>query len=620
MIVFDGSGSMWGKFDGDKRPKFEIARDGLKSILPEVPPTVSYGLYSFGHRRSGDCSDIQMLVAPAPADPQRVLAPLDKLNPRGKGPIAAALREAANALPSTTAGSIVLIHDNVDNCRQDPCEAAKEIHAASPKLKIHLVAIGLEPGDLGRMRCIAETTGGTVHEASDAAELQQSVIDAVRVAMIAKTPSPSTADVARADPGAKEPEQAPLPAMPGIALSARLGRDGPAIEAPVRWTVLRGTTIVFEATGPSVFASLEPGPYSVEAVAGLAKAKAKADVAGPGAIRLAVAFDAGTLRVAVKDLKDGPVSATAMLSLRKADESAADSRPLWIGRAVDANLLVPAGAYRITVADGLIARDETLMVTAGASVVRDIVSGGGRLEVSITSPDGQPVDGVTILLARDDPEAKGGRREIARSAAAKPVFILPAGTYYITARSGAASIRERVAVGAGDTVKQAVAFGLARLSVVPSGWTAQGSTRTMIETRILSLDGPPQEIARSLEPAPEFTLKPGRYRIALSAGRHNAHASQDVELEPLARRKVNLKLEARTVLLRLAGAGTADVAWEVRDATGALVARTLDPAPDLVLGPGRYRVTAELREATATGSFEVAGGGEAAQTVELRAK
>lgn len=38
IIVFDGSGSMWGQIDG--KPKLEIARQALRDMLEIVPDTM----------------------------------------------------------------------------------------------------------------------------------------------------------------------------------------------------------------------------------------------------------------------------------------------------------------------------------------------------------------------------------------------------------------------------------------------------------------------------------------------------------------------------------------------------------------------------------------------------
>lgn len=623
LIIFDGSGSMWGKAEGDKRSKFDVAREALRASLAKVPASVPYGLMSFGHRRGGDCSDIQLLAPVATGDITRVSGPLDKLNPRGKGPIAGAIREGAKAFSAASDGSIVLIHDNADNCRQDACEAAKDVHASHPKLKIHLVGIGLEAEDRNRMSCVAKVTGGTAFDAPDAARLQQAVGDAIRLAM--SDPSMSNAPSGTASPAAAAAAQPPTPpAVPGLLLSAKLSRDAGVLDAPVRWLVRKGEATVFEGSGATVLAKLDPGSYAVAAEIGLVSAKATAEVNGSQAVPVAISFEAAALRLAVRDLKDGPISSSALVTIHRAEDAAAERRPVWIGRAAEADLVLPAGTYKLNIADGLISRDETFTAAAGAVIAKDLVTGAGRLEVSASEkPDGAPLDGVTILLARDDPEAPDGRREIARATAQRPTFIVPAGTYYVTVRSGPASVRERIAVGAGDTVKRTIALSRAKLAIAPVGVyskASDGAARLPVKTRILSLEGPqPREVARSISATPEFSLAPGRYRIEATAGQHNARAIQDIDLEPLANRKVALKLEAQIVNLKLAGGG-ADITWDVRDAAGKVVARSLDPSPSLVLVPGRYQVRAEVREKSVSGLFDVASGGEAAQTVELTLK
>jgi len=624
MIIFDGSGSMWGKLDGDKRSKFDIAREALKPALAKVSATANYGLMSFGHRRSGDCTDVQVMAAIAPGDPSRINGPLEKLNPRGKGPIAAAIREAAKTLVPGRPAGIILIHDNADNCRQDPCEVAREVHAANPGLKIHLVPVGIEADDLDKMRCVPLTTGGRIFEAPDAESLAQAITDAVTVAMIDpaggskpaadKTPPPAKVEA---------PSPPPVPAGPGLALSARLSKDAAGrLEAPIRWRVLKGDTVVFEASGPSVMAKLEPGSYVVEAAVGLVAARTQAEVVGQTAVQVQVPLQAAALRVTVKDLKDGPASQTALVTIQRLDAGSDTSRPLWIGTAAEADLVIPAGAYKVSVADSMVSREETVTASAGAVLVKEFITASGRLEITtVAKPDAPPLEGVTVQLFRDDPDAPEGRREIARSTALKPSFLLPAGTYYVSARVGAATVRERIAVGAGDTVKRAITLGLAKLAVTsvtlskPSAVSA--GLRPPLRVKVSRLDGDTaREVDRSSASAPEFMLAPGRYRIEATAGSHNVKAVQDIDLEPNANRKLSMKLDAGMVTLKIAGSSSPDVAWEVTDTKGALVTRTLEPAPRLVLAPGRYQVRAETRDKRGQSTFEAVADGQV-QTIEV---
>ena len=63
IIVLDASGSMWGQIDG--KPKLEIARETLRTVLQSVPADMELGLMAYGHREKGSCSDIELVVPPA---------------------------------------------------------------------------------------------------------------------------------------------------------------------------------------------------------------------------------------------------------------------------------------------------------------------------------------------------------------------------------------------------------------------------------------------------------------------------------------------------------------------------------------------------------------------------
>lgn len=630
VIVFDGSGSMWGKLEGDaKRTKLDLARDGLKAALAKVPATARYGLMSFGHRRAADCSDIQLLVPLADGDPSRINVPLEKHNPRGKGPIAGVIREAAKVLAGVPNAHVVLIHDNVDNCRQDACEAARDVARADPKLKFHLVPIGIDPEERDRIACIATATGGSIHDVADPAKAEAQIAKAIQLALI----DPSGGAVAGPEAGAGAGAAASSTAAtagrpsspidgPGLVLSAVLAKGRPVpSDVPVRWRITKAGAIVHQATGQTLAVKLEPASYAIEVEAGLARLTTKADVTAGAAVPMPVSLEAARVAVAVRQLADAPISPTAIVTVAKAADGAG-AAPIWIGRASDARLIIPAGAYKVTVRDSLVTVQEAVEVAAGATVEKAILTRAGRLEIkAAATAAGDALPGATVLIARDDPEAPDGRREIARSASPEASFVVPAGTYYVTARMGAASRRERVAVGAGDTVKQTIVLGLARLAVaaaMPSAILgASGAAAPVVRTRILSLDGEAREVARSTAPSPEFLLSPGRYRVEASIGGQNVKAVQDIDLAPNAERRLTPRLDAALVAVRLAGTGaTADVAWEVFDPRGERVTRSLDPAPRFVLVPGRYKVRVESRGKVAEASFDAVANGQLA-TVDV---
>ena len=58
-LVFDASGSMAAKLDGT--PKIEVARTAVDNLLGNMNPADPLALVAYGHRRKGDCEDIEVL-------------------------------------------------------------------------------------------------------------------------------------------------------------------------------------------------------------------------------------------------------------------------------------------------------------------------------------------------------------------------------------------------------------------------------------------------------------------------------------------------------------------------------------------------------------------------------
>ncbi|TJW74857.1 MAG: hypothetical protein E5X43_30095, partial [Mesorhizobium sp.] len=58
VIVLDASGSMWAQIDG--KPKLEIARESLRTVLQSVPADKEIGFMAYGHREKGSCEDIEL--------------------------------------------------------------------------------------------------------------------------------------------------------------------------------------------------------------------------------------------------------------------------------------------------------------------------------------------------------------------------------------------------------------------------------------------------------------------------------------------------------------------------------------------------------------------------------
>ncbi|MBL4891835.1 MAG: VWA domain-containing protein, partial [Rhizobiaceae bacterium] len=170
MIVLDGSGSMWGQIDG--KPKLQIARETLREVLKGVPGSTELGLLAYGHRRKGDCGDIELIVPPAPGTGTLISNKVDKLKFLGKTPLAAAVQMAAEELRYTEdKATVVLITDGIETCKVDICELGNLLETQGVDFTAHVVGFGLSEEEGRQVACLAENTGGQYFSADDGAGL-----------------------------------------------------------------------------------------------------------------------------------------------------------------------------------------------------------------------------------------------------------------------------------------------------------------------------------------------------------------------------------------------------------------------------------------------------------------
>lgn len=185
MMVLDASGSMWGQNGGVN--KIVIARTVVRDLLKDWDPEVELGLMAYGHRRKGDCRDIELLHAPSREAQGLIAATVDKLNPKGKTPLSEAVRQAAEALRYIEEpASIILVTDGKETCNVDPCALAAELERAGVDLTVHVVGFDIHEKDRAGIACMAENTGGLYRDAADAAALKQALGEVVEKAAAPK--------------------------------------------------------------------------------------------------------------------------------------------------------------------------------------------------------------------------------------------------------------------------------------------------------------------------------------------------------------------------------------------------------------------------------------------------
>lgn len=171
VLVLDASGSMWGQIDG--RTKIEIAREAVAGLVGDWPAGDNLGLVAYGHRRKGDCADIETLIGPGPLDAAAFLGRVNALNPTGMTPLSAAVVHAADLLrASEQKATVILVSDGEETCSLDPCQVGRELEQRGVDFTAHVIGFDVaDPAHQAQLRCLAENTGGRYFNAGDAREL-----------------------------------------------------------------------------------------------------------------------------------------------------------------------------------------------------------------------------------------------------------------------------------------------------------------------------------------------------------------------------------------------------------------------------------------------------------------
>jgi len=227
MLVLDASGSMWGQLEG--RAKIDIAREALKALVTDWPRDRQVGLVVYGHRSKGDCADIETLIPVGTLDSGRLAATVDAINPKGKTPLSAAVRQAAEALKYTEdKATVVLLSDGKETCDLDPCALGAELERLGVDFTAHVIGFDVsQAADQAGLRCLAQNTGGRFIAAANAGELNRAL------EQTAKSPAPV-------------PVPPPAPAPQGQLLAPESALAGTLLKVEVQAAEgLRGSVYLF---------------------------------------------------------------------------------------------------------------------------------------------------------------------------------------------------------------------------------------------------------------------------------------------------------------------------------------------------------------------------------------
>ena len=183
IIVFDASGSMWGQLEG--KTKIEIAKKTLADVVSNWDEEKQLGLLAYGHRKKGDCSDIETLVPVGKVNKSSMIDIVNKINPKGKTPISASIRMAADELKFTEDNAtVILISDGKETCNADPCGTAAELEKLGVNFTAHVIGFGVDKKTSEQLQCIAANTGGQYFPADNAEQLNDALKQVVEKAKV----------------------------------------------------------------------------------------------------------------------------------------------------------------------------------------------------------------------------------------------------------------------------------------------------------------------------------------------------------------------------------------------------------------------------------------------------
>lgn len=438
IIILDASGSMWAQIDG--KPKLEIARESLRTVLQSVPGDDEIGFMAYGHREKGSCDDIELIVPPQAGSASAISAAADSLKFLGKTPLTAAVKQAAEALKYTEdKATVVLITDGLETCEGDPCALGKELEASGVDFTVDVVGFGLTADEGKQIACLADNTGGKYIQASDEKALQEALIETV--AAPAPEPAPAPA-----------PAPAPEPAKPefNFVPSVVMADGGDPITDGNAWEVYkakadgtRGEAVTTQYNNYE--ANLEPGDYVVVARADEARAEQKVKIEAGQVYKPLFTLNAGTMLIHPKPSQGAEISDEAHV-----DFAFPGGSTTHYG---DTRIIVPAGEQKVTVAIGSGSVTENIQLAAGQTVEKDIVVGVGHAAVNAyytAGGDKADSSGISVQIVKAKKKIDGSRDDVAHSYGPDSKFWLPPDDYVAVTSLELATVEQPFSVKVGE--------------------------------------------------------------------------------------------------------------------------------------------------------------------------
>ncbi|RUT86078.1 MULTISPECIES: VWA domain-containing protein [unclassified Mesorhizobium] len=500
IVILDASGSMWALIDG--KPKLEIARESLRTVLQSVPADAEIGFMAYGHREKGSCDDIQLIVPPQAGSGSAISAAADSLKFLGKTPLTAAVKQAAEALKYTEdKATVVLITDGLETCGGDPCALGKELEASGVDFTADVVGFGLTADEGKQIACLADNTGGKYIQASDEKALQEALAETVAAPAPAPEPAPASA-----------PAPAPEPAKPEFNFLpiAVLAEGGDPVTDGNAWEIYKakpdGTRGDYVSTEYGAYkANLEPGDYIVVASDGQAKTEQKVKIEAGQVYKPLFNLNAGTLIIHPRPSAGADVVDGAAVVI---DYPGADMPATFYGTT---KAVLPAGDQKVTVTIGQGVATETIPLAAGKTVEKDMVAGVGHVVANAYyAAGGDKADGsgVGFKVLKAKKKIDGTRDEVTYAYGPDSKFDLPPDDYVLIATVDLAVVEQPFTVKVGEFQDLKVAMNAGVLAI-----TAPGASKIEIFEAKKDINGNRKSLGYAFDQKYQAAIPAGDYAV-----------------------------------------------------------------------------------------------------------
>ena len=620
ILVLDASGSMWGQIDG--KSKIEIARKSMGSLVSGWNPNIHLGLIAYGHRRKGDCQDIETVLPVGPVNAKTFSAKVNGLMPKGKTPLGAAVRMAAEQLKFTEAkATVILVSDGLETCNVDPCKLSGELEAKGIDFTVHVIGFDIKKEEQAQLQCIADNTGGMFILAKNASGLHDA-LEAVEKVVEQKVV-------------VAEPKPKPQPVVePGVRLVAVLSDKGPEVEKDLGWRITEPKpnqdgsykSITYTSNAKPVL-KLASGTYRVHVKTGDASAETIIEVDASKAVEHRLNLNAGYLKLAAF-LKEGGSRVDKGLSWRitepKANFEGAYKNVSYQSSAVPLFIL-PQGTYRVLVKTGDASAVTQVEVKAAEATEQAVILNAGYLKMAaFLKEGGSRVDkGLVWRITEPKANLEGAYKNVSYQSSAVPLFILPQGTYRVLVKTGDASAVTQVDVKADEITEQAVPLNAGYLKL--AAFNKEGGKRygSGLGWRITepkpNLDGTYKNVSYQSSAVPLFILPEGSYRVYVKIGNASTAVQVEVKADEATEQPVFLNAGSVKLVAEDAKSGqqmTSGLGWWVKEPKADLEGKRKDVAysssatPIFTLPEGTYYLFVKSGTIQTETEFQVQAGDE----------